>query len=108
MKTNVRLTASCRCGGVEIEATGAPIVNSVCYCADCQRGSRQIEDLPGAGSVRDDDGGTAYIVFRKDRIKCAKGADLAGIRVHRSAGPSDADRLPALGIKRRLSRLLTK
>ena len=76
MNTNMRLTASCRCGGVEIEATGAPIVSSVCYCMDCQRGSRQIEDLPDAGSVRDDDGGTAYILFRKDRIKCAKGAEL--------------------------------
>jgi hypothetical protein len=72
----MRLTASCRCGGVEIEATGAPIVSSVCYCTDCQRGSRQIEDLPGASPVRDDDGGTAYILFRKDRITCAKGTDL--------------------------------
>src|SRR6266853_3138444 len=76
MNTNMRLTASCRCGGVEIEASGAPIVSSVCYCTDCQRGSRQIEGLPDAGSVRDDDGGTAYILFRKDRIRCAKGADL--------------------------------
>ena len=76
MNTNMRLTASCRCGGVEIEATGAPIVSSVCYCTDCQRGSRQIEALPDAGSVRDDDGGTAYILFRKDRIKCTKGAEL--------------------------------
>ena len=76
MNPTLRLTASCRCGGVEIEATGAPIVSSVCYCADCQRGSRQIEDLPGADSVRDDDGGTPYILFRKDRFRCAKGADL--------------------------------
>ncbi len=26
--------------------------------------------------MRDDDGGTAYILFRKDRFNCAKGADL--------------------------------
>ena len=76
MNTNMRLTASCLCGGVEIEATGAPIMSNVCYCTDCQLGSRQIEGLPDAGSVRDDDGGTAYILFRKDRIKCAKGAEL--------------------------------
>ena len=76
MNTKARLTASCRCGGVEIEATGAPIASSVCYCTDCQLGSRRIEDLPNAGSVRDADGGTAYILFRKDRIKCAKGAEL--------------------------------
>ena len=75
MNTTMRLTAGCRCGAVEIEAMGAPLVSSVCYCADCQRGSRRIEDLPGAGSVRDDDGGTAYILFRKDRFRCAKGAE---------------------------------
>ena len=72
----MRFAASCVCGGVEIEATGAPIVSSVCYCTDCQRGSRQIENLPGAGSVRDADGGTAYILFRKDRTKCSRGAEL--------------------------------
>ncbi len=26
--------------------------------------------------MRDDDGGTPYILFRKDRFRCAKGADL--------------------------------
>ena len=76
MNANMRLAASCLCGGVEIEATGAPIVSSVCYCTDCQLGSCQIEDLPSAGSVRDADGGTAYILFRKDRIKCSRGAEL--------------------------------
>jgi len=76
VSANMRLAASCLCGGVEIEATGAPIVSSVCYCTDCQLGSRQIEALPNAGSVRDADGGTAYILFRKDRIKCSRGAEL--------------------------------
>jgi len=70
------MTARCRCGSVELEATGAPIVSAVCYCADCQNGSRQIEELPNAGSVRDADGGTAYILYRKDRIDCSKGASL--------------------------------
>jgi len=42
------MIARCRCGAVEIEASGAPIVSTVCYCEDCQTGSRQIEELPGA------------------------------------------------------------
>jgi hypothetical protein len=86
MNPTLHLTASCRCGGVEIEATGAPIVSSVCFCADCQRGARQIEDLPGADSVRDDDGGTAYILFRKDRFRCGKGAErLKGYKLRDSS-----------------------
>jgi len=51
-------------------------VSSVCYCDDCQKGAAQIEALPNAGAVRDPDGGTAYILYRKDRFACAKGAEL--------------------------------
>ena len=76
MIEKTHLTARCRCGGVEIAASGAPIACAVCYCADCQNGWRQIEALPNAGAVRDADGGTAYMLYRKDRIKCAKGALL--------------------------------
>ncbi len=70
------LTARCRCGGVEIEANGKPITSNVCYCADCQAGSRQVEGRPNTGSVREIDGGTAYILYRKDRINCTRGLEL--------------------------------
>ncbi|THD44651.1 MAG: hypothetical protein E7774_09830 [Bradyrhizobium sp.] len=68
-------TATCACGGVEFRAVGAPIATAVCYCADCQKGGAQIEALPNAVAVRDADGGTAYMLFRKDRIACSKGAE---------------------------------
>jgi hypothetical protein len=70
------MVASCACGGVELEASGAPITSVVCYCDDCQEGSGQIEALPNARPVRDSDGGTAYIAYRKDRVKSSKGARL--------------------------------
>ena len=76
MIANPHLTASCSCGGVELKAFGAPIVSNVCYCDDCQTGSRQIEALSDAGPVSDPDGGTAYILYRKDRIECSKGSAL--------------------------------
>ena len=76
MNAKPHRTASCSCGNVEIKAFGAPIVSSVCYCDDCQKGARQIEALPGAGPVSDPDGGTAYILYRKDRIECSKGRAL--------------------------------
>jgi hypothetical protein len=76
MIPDMHLTASCSCGSVELKALGAPIVSSICYCADCQKGSRQIEELPNAGPVMDSDGGTAYILYRKDRIECVRGAEL--------------------------------
>ena len=70
------LTATCACDRVELAAFGRPIASSVCYCADCQKGGEQIEALPKAGAVRDPDGGTAYILYRKDRIECSRGAEL--------------------------------
>jgi hypothetical protein len=73
---NNDMTASCSCGSVELEAVGAPITSVVCYCDDCQEGSRQIEALPNARPVQDADGGTEYIVYRKDRVKCSRGAVL--------------------------------
>jgi hypothetical protein len=69
-------TARCSCGKVEIEAYGRPITSVVCYCDDCQKGSRQIEILPNAVPILGQDGGTAYILYRKDRIKYSKGAEL--------------------------------
>ncbi len=76
MTVNTRFAASCVCGRVELEATGAPIVSAVCYCDDCQEGARRIEALPNAVAILDRDGGTAYLLFRKDRIVCSKGATL--------------------------------
>jgi hypothetical protein len=74
-------TARCSCGRVEFETSGAPILSAACYCDDCQEGSRQIERLPSAPPVQDPDGGTAYLLYRKDRMKCAKGAEH--LRDHR-------------------------
>jgi hypothetical protein len=63
----------CSCGSVELAAIGPPIASVVCYCDDCREGSRQIETLPNAPTVQDPDGGTAYIVYRKDRVECTRG-----------------------------------
>ncbi len=54
---------------------GAPIVCVACHCDDCQEGSRQIEQLTKAAPVLDSAGGTAYVLFRKDRVMWAKGSD---------------------------------
>jgi hypothetical protein len=70
------LTARCSCGSVEIEATGTPITSVVCYCESCQEGSRQIEALPNGGPVCDSNGGTAYALYRKDRVEYSKGSPL--------------------------------
>ncbi len=87
------MIARCSCGRVEYEATGRPIVSLICCCDDCQEGSKRLEALPGAGAVRDGDGGTAYVVYRKDRIWCARGAEL--LQGHRLRDGSRTSRLVA-------------
>jgi len=70
------MSAACVCGTVEIELVGTPIASVACYCDDCQEGARQIEVLPGAPAILDATGGSAYLVYRKDRVSFSKGAAL--------------------------------
>lgn len=55
--------------------SGVPIGSFACYCDTCQEGSRRIESLPDAPSVREPDGGTAYVLYRKDRVTYTKGRE---------------------------------
>jgi hypothetical protein len=82
-------TASCRCGNVEIKLFGTPITSVVCYCDDCQNGSRQIENLPNAEPILDSNGGATYALYRKDRIQCSKGAEfLRGYKIKDASATS--------------------
>ena len=69
------LRATCACGAVTLEARGAPIVTAVCYCDHCQDAGARIEAMDGAPPVLDDDGGTAMVMFRKDRLRWVEGAE---------------------------------
>lgn len=87
------MIARCACGSVEYEATGEPILGVVCYCDDCQEGARRIEVLLNAPRVRDPDGGIAYILFRKDRVRCIRGGGL--LQSHKLEPKTDTNRMVA-------------
>ena len=88
-----RATARCACGSVEIEVVGVPIVSPVCYCESCQEGSRQIEALPNGRPVCDPDGGTAFVLYRKDRVEYSKGSRL--LRGYKLRDESSTNRVVA-------------
>ena len=67
--------AHCRCGAVEVGAWGAPIVVSACYCNDCQEAARRLAASADLVSAAGADGGTEFMVFRRDRIACMRGAE---------------------------------
>jgi hypothetical protein len=84
-----RLISSCVCGSVVLETFGPPLVAVACHCADCQTAGRQIEGLPGAAPVLDSSGGTAFLLFRKDRLRQARDTDLlSGLKLKPSSATS--------------------
>jgi hypothetical protein len=68
-------TAACRCGQVALSVQGPPIVRAACYCTSCQEAGRRLGRLPGASPVLGADGGTDYLLFRKDRVRCTQGGE---------------------------------
>jgi hypothetical protein len=74
--TNEDISAPCRCGKVELRIVGAPILRSVCYCASCQEAGRRDRVASGGHAVLAEDGGTDYVLYRKDRVRCVQGGDL--------------------------------
>jgi len=95
MNTSLRTTATvtCTCGQVTVNAVGAPIACVVCYCDDCQEGARQLQSLPNAVAFQDPDGGTGYLVYRKDRVNCLQGGAL--LRNHKIRVDSATNRVVA-------------
>jgi hypothetical protein len=73
--------ATCQCGKVRLAAAGLPILTAACHCADCQEAGRQLEQAMAAPAVRDGDGGTSLVLYRKDRVQCLAGSEY--LREHR-------------------------
>jgi hypothetical protein len=71
----------CACGSVAMEAIGKPIMSTECLCTSCRTAADVMEALPGAGRLRESSGGTRMEMYRKDRVRCTKGA--AHLREHR-------------------------
>jgi hypothetical protein len=92
-KQQERLFGACRCGQVKFEAIGQPILAASCYCASCQEAGSRFEQLPGAPAVLNPDGGTDYVLYRKDRVQCVDGQEY--LEEHRLKPDSPTRRLVA-------------
>lgn len=67
---------SCACGRVRIDVKDAPIISAECHCTSCRAGAARIALLPGAPDITKPNGGTPYVLYRKDRIAFRSGAEL--------------------------------
>jgi hypothetical protein len=48
----------------------------ICYCASCQEAAHQYRATPTVDAVLAEDGGTDYVLYRKDWVRCVQGGDL--------------------------------
>lgn len=67
---------ACACGQFHLEVEGAPIVSSECHCNSCRAAAARLEKLPGAPPVREPNGGTRFVLYRKDRVRFPDGTAL--------------------------------
>ena len=86
--------ARCRCGTVEMSATGIPIVATVCHCDGCRQAGRILEKLPDAAPILDAGNGIPFVLFRKDRVRCTRGEKQ--LREHRLKESSPTRRVVAI------------
>ena len=86
--TNELTSATCRCGKVALEIVGAPILRGICYCTSCQEAGRRHQTVPGADQALAEDGGTDYVLYRKDRVRCVQGGDLLEERRLKPGSPT--------------------
>jgi hypothetical protein len=69
-------TLSCACGKVQLHVQGTPIVNAACCCNSCRTAGARLQALPRAPAVVDAHGATRFVLYRKDRVGFAQGAEL--------------------------------
>ena len=68
-------TLSCRCGAVQLEVHGAPIITAECHCTSCRAAASRLQALPSAPVVVEPEGGTRYVLQRKDRVRFVRGVE---------------------------------
>jgi hypothetical protein len=92
-KQHKHLSAVCQCGKVKLEAGGRPILTGSCYCTSCQEAGRRFEQLASAPPVFNPDGGTDFVLYRKDRVQCVMGQEY--LEEHRLKPDSPTRRVVA-------------
>lgn len=73
---------TCRCGSVAVRLEGPPILSAECHCTSCRAAAKRLDP-----KIAEADGGTRFVLQRKDRVKVAHGDDrLASFRLSPEAG----------------------
>lgn len=66
-------TLACQCGRFHVELEGEPFITAECHCNSCRTAAGR---LPAATPVQAPNGGTPYVLYRKDRVRFPDGTAL--------------------------------
>lgn len=84
---------SCSCGQVQLQLDKTPILAAECHCTSCRTAGRRLQQLSAAPQVIEDNGGTQFVLYRKDRVHFTRGLEL--LREHRLTPTSPTRRVVA-------------
>lgn len=65
---------ACSCGKVRLAMHGKPIMTTECHCTSCREAGTRLGALEGAPKFLADNGGTPFVMARKDRVEILDGA----------------------------------
>ncbi|HEU4429277.1 MAG TPA: hypothetical protein VFT98_11030 [Myxococcota bacterium] len=71
-----RTQLHCACGQVHLEVEGTPIVSAECHCNSCRAAGAKLRSFPAARLFLETNGGTRFVLYRKDRVRFLKGVQL--------------------------------
>jgi hypothetical protein len=66
---------SCTCGHVRLWVHGNPIMTTECHCTSCREAGARLESLDNVPRFRETNGGTTFVMYRKDRVEVVDGAE---------------------------------
>jgi hypothetical protein len=67
---------ACACKRVRLNVERGPIVSAECHCNSCRAAGAKLHALPAAPTFLEMNGGTRFVLYRKDRIRFIEGAEL--------------------------------
>ncbi len=66
---------SCACGQLQLAVDGRPIITSECHCTSCRTAGSRLQALPSSPRVLEENGGTHFVLYRKDRVRFLAGTE---------------------------------
>jgi hypothetical protein len=71
----------CQCGQFNMEVIGKSLLSAQCHCNSCRRAALELSNYSPARALTEDNGGTNYTLYRKDRVQFSAGLD--GLHAYR-------------------------